>query len=489
MSAGNGHRIALEDGGTADRIIDLSNPVQQPGADQAVACMYCGLETRPVSEWLAGARCTRCGGTADHPPALPGPGQMPPGHGQNGSGPPPLGEDERAELVRLRGDVLQYQKRLAAKTIWWPGQPLPESAEPLRSLLEADWQAEVETGARASRLARESQRLADAADFRRGTAEEYPGTLADSLKRERPAQRYLIGGLWRAAHNLSIEAMFKTGKTTLACSAAGALADGTPFLGFGEVHQPAGRVGMWNCEMDADDFDDYLAPHVSDTGRVAVAHLRGHPMPLASSAAAREEAVGWLRWQGITVWVIDSWTRLCAWNNTDPIDNYAVGRLTAVIDEIKAEAGVSALAVTSHMPHAARTDRAFERGLGAQAFSGWVDAMWRYTRDDNDSRFMSADGRKVSLEECQVFMDSTGRLRAFQGDRDSSAEQTMEYTLLAAITMRPGMSTAQICKAAGKRKENAEAVLHDLAARGRLWMKTGPRNAHLWYAYNPLPGG
>jgi len=125
MTAGNGHRVQV-DGGTADLIIDLSNPVQ-PGADQAVACMYCGLEARPVSEWLAGARCTRCGGTADHPPMLPGPGQvMPPGTSPNGSAPAPPWEnppaisdvqskEQRAALVRQ--ETLDMARRMFTRAI------------------------------------------------------------------------------------------------------------------------------------------------------------------------------------------------------------------------------------------------------------------------------------------------------------------------------------------------------------------------------------
>lgn len=321
----------------------------------------------------------------------------------------------------------------------------------------------------------------DAQGFRPGGPDEYPGTMGYSLQRQRPAQRYLIEGLWGVAGNLSIEAMFKTGKTTLIGSAAGSLADGTAFLGFATVHKPAGRVGIWNCEMDPDDFDDYLRPHVADTSRIVPAHLRGHPMPLATSAAARAEAVGWLRNYGITVWFIDSWTRLCAWNGTDPIDNFAVARLTAVLDEIKAEAGVTALAVTSHMPKAARTDRTAEWALGAQAFSGWVDAMWRYTRNEGGNRFLAAEGRRVKLDECQVFLDGSGRLKAFAGDRDSAAGQSLEFVLLMTIAASPGSSTSQLCKAAGKRKADVMTALRILAENNRVVTKPGPGQAVLWY--------
>lgn len=326
----------------------------------------------------------------------------------------------------------------------------------------------------------EARLLLAAREFRQPSLLEFPGTLADSLERPRPEQRYLIEGLWGAAHNLSIEAMYKTGKSTLLASAAGSLADGTPFLGFVPVHPPAGTVAVWNCEMDPDDFDDYLLPHVTDRSRIIPAHLRWRPVPLLTSKKDRDMTVAWLRFHSAQAWIIDSWTRLCAWNNIDPIDNAAVGRLTAYLDEIKHEAGVTALAVTAHMPHAARQDRTFERGLGAQAFSGWVDCMWRYVRDESGNRFLSAEGRKVHLEECQVFMDGSGRLVAVAGDRDGAAGQTLEYALLTSIRMHPGRSTAQVCKV-GKRKEDAEAALRELERLGQVATKPGLRGAVLWY--------
>ena len=52
-------------------------PWELPQPDEALAaddspqeCLYCGLTTRPVSEWAAGAACTRCHGTLDRPPPL-----------------------------------------------------------------------------------------------------------------------------------------------------------------------------------------------------------------------------------------------------------------------------------------------------------------------------------------------------------------------------------------------------------------------------------
>jgi len=282
------------------------------------------------------------------------------------------------------------------------------------------------------------------------------------------------------AHNLSIEALYKTGKTTLVASTLGSLADGSPFLGFREVHQPAGPVAVWNCEMDADDFDDYLVPHVADRSRVVPAHLRWRPVPLLTSQPAREETVRWLRYFGVAVWMIDTWTRLCAWNNIDPIDNAAVARLTAYLDEIKHEAGVSALAMSSHMPHSARTDRTQERGIGAQAFSGWVDGMWRYTRDDAERRYLSADGRQIRLGECQVYLSPDGRLQAVAGDREQAAGQQDSWVVASHVRMHPGKSGNEIWKAIGGRKQTVLAAIADAAGSGFIFSRPGPRGGDAW---------
>ena len=120
---------------------------------------------------------------------------------------------------------------------------------------------------------------------------------------------------------------------------AGSLADARPFLRFAAVTPPDGPVAVWNAEMDADDFDDYLAAEVTDASRVVVGHLR-RPANVGHGQPARPQAtVAWLRWYGASVWIIDTWSRLCAWNGVDPLDAAGVARLTAALDEIKAEAG------------------------------------------------------------------------------------------------------------------------------------------------------
>jgi hypothetical protein len=328
---------------------------------------------------------------------------------------------------------------------------------------------------------READRMMAAQSWRPPTALEFPGTLADSMLRPRPPVRYLVDGLWGVRHNISIEGIYKAGKTSVLGSLAGSLADGRPFLGFAAVSQPAGRIGIWNCEMDADDFDDYMTVETSQPDRIAVAHLRAAPMPFMVSQPARDAAVGWLRYYGVQVWILDTWSRLCAWNGIDPMDNSGVARLTAAVDEIKYDAGVQALAVTSHMPHSAKTEITDERAFGAQAFSGWVDGMWRYVKSPEGLRFLSADGRNIRLAECQVLQGGDGRLFAQAGDRRTASRQVDEYTVLTYVRDNPGATTNSIRTALAKRPETMAAILQGLEKAGLVYSAPGPRNAINWH--------
>src|SRR5690242_17174302 len=47
--------------------------------DEPTPCCYCGITTRPFSEWAAGAQCVVCRGTMDSPPPLH-PCRCVPGH-------------------------------------------------------------------------------------------------------------------------------------------------------------------------------------------------------------------------------------------------------------------------------------------------------------------------------------------------------------------------------------------------------------------------
>ena len=422
---------------------------------------------------------------ADHN-AVPGPGD---GYlavvtydGQPVGGPGHLNETERAELARLRGEIHGLRNRVFAVRAWHPGMPVPEGVDPAD--LEADYEIGKLARTRELYQSRDARADLDAASYTEPGPDECPATLSESLRRPRPPQRWMIEGLWGQRHNVSIEALYKTGKSTFTGSLLGSYADSTPFLGFWPVHPHEGRTAaVWNTEMDGDDFDDYLAAHVRNTDRVVPAHLQHRPVALLTSA--RAWTVRWLRSAHAGLWLVDSWTRLCAWCGVDPIDNFAVSKLTAVLDEIKGEAGTEALGVTAHMPHAAKTDRAFERGIGAQTFSGWADVLVRLTRDEQDNRFMAADGRKVSLSECRVVMMPDGTLRVFAGNRGGGAAVSpdeVSAAVLDRIRRHPGIGQNQIEKdLADLGRNSVRKALRDLETSGKLMTTDGKNNARHHY--------
>jgi hypothetical protein len=197
--------------------------------------------------------------------------------------------------------------------------------------------------------------------------------------------------------------MYKTGKTGLSCDLAGALADGRPFLGSLAVEMPQGRIGFWNGEMDRDDFLDYTRPiGIQNPSKIETLHLRGYRVPLLSDAGAAW-TVGWLRYNGIEIWINDSWARLCAWSGIDENDNSGVAQLAATIDEIKSQAGVAQFLITAHTGRA-KHDEGTEHARGATALDDWVDVRLVMTRQGND-RFLFAEGRQVGMDETQLISD------------------------------------------------------------------------------------
>jgi hypothetical protein len=356
---------------------------------------------------------------------------------------------------------------------WQPGGWLAPEHEHLRAALDARFQAAIATSARDELIRVQGRRALAAAEFRWPTLEAFPGTLADSLAMPRPVERDLITGMLGVGHNISIEAIYKTGKSVLTGAVIGVLADGGRFLGIADAYPPEGRIGVWNCEMTAHEFDDEcLVPYVRDHNRVAVCQLRGHPMPILTSDLARQVAIAWLRYWQVQVWVVDTWTKLCAWNGVDPGDNAGVARLTACVDEIKADAGVSTAIVTAHMPHQARTDRIFERGIGAQAYSGWADALWRYVEDEHGQRFLSIRGRRVHLDERQVIMAPDRSLLAEGGSRAEAGEaadhQEIGYLVISWVRQHPGDSTNKVRAGVKRRASAVSAALEEAEGKGLI---------------------
>jgi AAA domain-containing protein len=321
-----------------------------------------------------------------------------------------------------------------------------------------------------------------AANFRMPGEGCHFDSLADDLATPGETVRWLIDTLVGASHNVLLAALYKAGKTTLLSNLAAALASGTSFLGRA-VTAPAGRIAYWNMEVARTDWDEEYARPLGmardDMLKIKTAHLRDFAIPCLSPGPAREWALE--RLDGVGVWIIDPWARLCAWHGVDPLDNGSVAELTAKLDALKEEAGIKCVIIAAHTPHAARADPEMERALGAQAASAWADSLMVLTMDAERTRYLRATGRGVDFEETALEMvPGTSRLLAGNGTRGELAEQRLAFTITQYVRHNHGCSQNDIRAAVGGRPGIVVAAINALASEGVIRIER-EGNAHRHY--------
>jgi hypothetical protein len=264
----------------------------------------------------------------------------------------------------------------------------------------------------AKQVAKEVARLKVQQDARRELAGEGwtpPDDIADyaaELETPPSAVQYAIDRLLGEKHNAVLSGQYKTGKTTLGMNVVKAALDRRPFLNR-DVTTNGGNLLYLNCEMDDDDFRDYIEPiRIKKLDHLFVLHLRGRKLPLLNDASA-EWLRDFCRRQDIEMIIGDSWRRMCTWSGVSENRNEEVDRLTDRIDQIKRESGVLA---TLWLAHTGRVETAIgdEHARGATSLDDWVDARWSLTRgkgEDRETRYFAAEGRRVGFAETDLVFD------------------------------------------------------------------------------------
>lgn len=254
-----------------------------------------------------------------------------------------------------------------------------------------------------------------------------PDTLtvifSDRLEAEAQPTQFLIDGLASVGDNISITGQYKTGKTLFVCNLVRALVEGEPFLDEYAVEDLQDcNVGLWSCEMTQGVIEDrYLRPQgftEDGASRLMIWHGRGYGINLLDDVG-KQWAINWLKNQDITVWVVDSFARVCAMAGVEANDNDQVLRLLKTLDEIKKAAGVSELFLIAHT---GRSELSKERARGATVFDDWADARWVLTRE-GDMRFLKVEGRDVEMPMTSLKYDAdTKRLKLGSDPRQAKME-------------------------------------------------------------------
>ncbi len=236
------------------------------------------------------------------------------------------------------------------------------------------------------------------------------GTLGELLARE-PDPPMRIEGLLPAGGNMVVSAQNKTGKTTFVLNLARSLLHGEPFLGQFNARRISGSVAVWNYEVSGPQFARWAKESQIDFARLFVMNLRGYPSPF-TDPRRRAEASRLLREHQVEALIVDPFGR--AFTGQEQNSNSEVQRWLDDLDVFKREAGIEHAILTTHAGWSG------EHSRGASALEGWPDTIVTLTRNDQDQRFVRAEGRDVYLAEDKLAFDPEARRLSLTGEGSRS---------------------------------------------------------------------
>jgi hypothetical protein len=386
------------------------------------------------------------------------------------------------ERARLNGAAKHYV----------PGMNLPQHLEFMRPQLESGFDSDVAAKARSRAVDEQARRQLDAQGWQ---PPEATGSLADGLTRPRTGEAHRIPGYAGMNHNVLLAGPRKTGKTQLLANLASSLSltstawderigawvwQPAPFLGRSQCWL-AGNVACVNLEMDEQDWLDVfraMPGWACNAARIFPLHRRGLPLPVITSAAAREWFVAWLREHQTEVLIIDTWGQFCARNGVRRMnDDGEVLPVLAGLDEIKTAAGVASLYLSIHMPHQTG-DKHLERFKGAGAVGDWADVLWTFITEEKEGkevRYLGAVGRsRIDAAESALDFDAaTGLLSWGEGGTRKQAKargQAARIRGALEVAGAEGMLTEELVGAAGGHLPDARDTLREMLADGEIEM-------------------
>jgi hypothetical protein len=258
--------------------------------------------------------------------------------------------------------------------------------------------------------------------------------------------------------------------------------DGEPFLGVATV-RPISGVVVLDFEMSEGQIESWLRDQrIKNTDQVHLVSLRGAASSFdILNPVRRREWATVLRRLGAEMAVLD-----CLRPAMDALgldEHREAGRWLTSFDELLKDAGIPEALVVHHSGHGG------DRSRGDSRILDWPDGIWslvRENRDDlNSTRFISAKGRDISVDEGQLqFNEDTRHLAYVLKDRKSAgADRAMVDVVREVADAGEAMSKREVIAALrGKHsKGSVEAALKRAsdAIRGYLSRLKGPKGSHL----------
>ncbi len=251
------------------------------------------------------------------------------------------------------------------------------------------------------------------------------GTLAEILARPAEPPRRVEDLIPSEAGTL-IVASRKTGKTTLQLNLARSLIRGSDFLGRFPTRPVSGNVGLLNFEVSAAMLAGWADQHRVPRDRLYLVNLRGRRNPFSHEADLEQLAAD-LRRHEIEALIVDPFGR--AYPGQSQNDPGEVSAWLAQLDYFaRSEAGITDLVLAAHAGWNG------ERTRGASALEDWADSIVNLVRDQEDDqlRFLRAEGRDVLVEEDRLVYDPATKTLTLAGDgsRKATAKKRQVDTLV-----------------------------------------------------------
>jgi hypothetical protein len=234
------------------------------------------------------------------------------------------------------------------------------------------------------------------------------GLLSEVLAR--PAEPpHRVQGLIPSDAGTLVVAQRKTGKTTMLLNLARSLILGSDFLGTFPVRPVTGRVGFLNFEVSAAQLARWADESGVPADRFYQVNLRGRRNPFGLDVD-REQLATHLREHEIESLIVDPFGR--AYVGKSQNDPGEVGSWLADLDRFaRGDAGIADVVLAAH----AGWDG--ERTRGSSALEDWADSIITMVRDkdDDQGRFLRAEGRDVLVDEDRLDFEPTTRTLTLAG--------------------------------------------------------------------------
>ena len=142
-------------------------------------------------------------------------------------------------------------------------------------------------------------------------------------------------------------------------------------------------------------------------------HLRGRTLPFWIPDF-RARLVDYLRREEVEWLLIDPAQRAQHGYVENSNDNDQVTAFTNLLDQLKEEAGISNLLISTHTGRA-KVEEGDERARSATRYEDWMDAGWYLTKDKANRRALRALGRDVELDAQDLTYDARSRRSSVTG--------------------------------------------------------------------------